>query len=109
MVAITTSTTPSIWPRRTFSYLGVPARPAYASTKIYLPDPVNSNEIVGFDGMESDISLNEGTVYTGATAKKTYATYTWSFGDGSPEVTGFAPGAPTPASPPKLRSAPSRG
>ena len=82
------------------SYPGVPCLTGIRlEPKFTAPDPVNSNEIVGFDGMESDISLNEGTVYTGATAKKTYATYTWNFGDGSPEVTGFAPGAPTQNSP----------
>ena len=58
------------------------------------PNPVNSGEVVGFDGMESDITLNEGTAYTGTTPKETYATYNWNFGDGTPEVTGFAPGAP---------------
>jgi hypothetical protein len=63
------------------------------------PNLVNAGEIVGFDGMESDITLNVGTAYTGKTPKKTYASYTWNFGDGTPEVTGFAPGAPTQNSP----------
>jgi hypothetical protein len=67
--------------------------------KFTAPNPVNSGEIVGFDGMESDITLNEGTTYTGTTPQKTYAKYTWNFGDGTPEVTGFAPGAPTQNSP----------
>jgi hypothetical protein len=67
--------------------------------KFTAPNPVNSGEIVGFDGMESDITLNEGTAYTGTTPKETYATYKWNFGDGSPEVTGYAPGAPTQNSP----------
>jgi hypothetical protein len=67
--------------------------------KFTAPNTVNSSEIVGFDGMESDITLNEGTTYTGASPKTTYATYKWNFGDGSPEVTGFAPGAPTQNSP----------
>jgi hypothetical protein len=63
------------------------------------PNPVNSGEIVGFDGMESDITLNEGTAYTGTTPKETYVTYKWNFGDETPEVTGFAPGAPSLNSP----------
>ena len=67
--------------------------------KFTAPNPVNSGEVVGFNGMESDITLDEGTAYTGATPKETYATYKWNFGDGSPEVTGYAPGAPTLNSP----------
>jgi hypothetical protein len=59
------------------------------------PNPVNAGELVDFDGMESDISLDEGTVYNAKDeAKPTYATYTWNFGDGTPTVTGYAPGAP---------------
>jgi hypothetical protein len=67
--------------------------------KFTAPNTVNSGEVVGFDGMESYLTLNEGTAYTGSTPKVTYATYKWNFGDGSPEVTGFAPGAPTQNSP----------
>jgi hypothetical protein len=59
------------------------------------PNPVNSNEIVGVDGMESTVSLLEGQAFapTGPPSK-TYATFSWNFGDGTPEVKGFAPGAP---------------
>lgn len=59
------------------------------------PNPVNANDIVGFDGMESTVGLLEGDAF-GASGPpvKTYATFTWNFGDGSPDVTGFAPGAP---------------
>lgn len=67
--------------------------------KFTAPNPVNSSEVVGFDGMESDITLNEGTTYTGTTPQKTYAKYTWNFGDKTPEVTGYAPGAPSLNSP----------
>jgi hypothetical protein len=82
------------------SYPGVPCLPGIRlEPKFTAPNLANSGEIVGFDGMESDITLNEGTAYTGTTAKNTYATYTWNFGDGTPEVTGFAPGAPTQNSP----------
>jgi hypothetical protein len=81
-------------------YPGIPCLPGVRlEPRFTEPSPVNSGEIVGFDGMESDITLNEGTAYTGTTPKVTYATYKWNFGDGSPEVTGFAPGAPTQNSP----------
>ncbi len=59
------------------------------------PNSVNSGEPVSFDGMESNITQNVGLDYPGGGAPaETYATYTWNFGDGTPEVTGFAPGAP---------------
>jgi hypothetical protein len=64
---------------------------------------VNTGEIVGFNGMESEITLNQGTAYSGSylnpSPSPTYATYKWNFGDGSPEVTGYAPGAPSTNSP----------
>lgn len=81
-------------------YPGIPCLSGISlDPKFTAPNPVKSGEIVGFDGMESDFTLNEGTAYTGTTPKETYATYKWNFGDGSPEVTGFAPGAPTLNSP----------
>jgi hypothetical protein len=58
------------------------------------PELANAGEIVGFDGMESDITLNAGTEYNGSEVKTSYAHYTWNFGDGSGEVSGYAPGAP---------------
>jgi hypothetical protein len=60
------------------------------------PNPVNTNEIVGFDGMESSVGLIEGKTF-GASGPPTttYATFSWNFGDGSPEVKGYAPGSPT--------------
>jgi hypothetical protein len=64
------------------------------------PNPINVNEIVGFDGMESDISLNADTVFSSTGQAHTgYATYTWNFGDGSAPVVGYAPGAPLVNSP----------
>lgn len=63
------------------------------------PNPVNTGEVVGFDGMESDISLDWGTTYSGGVAQPTFASYTWNFGDGTPTVTGFAPGASAVNSP----------
>jgi hypothetical protein len=64
------------------------------------PNPVNANELVGFDGMESDVTLNAGFGFspTGV-PQPTYATYTWNFGDGSAPVSGYAPGAPSVNSP----------
>ena len=63
--------------------------PAFTS-----PNTVNVGDVVGFDGMESDIDLNSGIDFSGAGAPKAnYATYTWNFGDGTPAVSGFAPGA----------------
>jgi PKD domain-containing protein len=65
------------------------------------PNPVNSEEIVGFNGTESDVTLDWADEYpsTGL-PKPTYAVYKWNFGDGTPEVTGYAPGGPpnTPSS-----------
>jgi hypothetical protein len=59
------------------------------------PNPVNVNEVVTFDGMESTVSLLRGLEYgpTGPPSP-TYANFKWNFGDGSPEVSGYAPGAP---------------
>ena len=74
---------------------GVGLEPKFTS-----PNPVNAGEMVTFDGQESDVMLNWGTEYTATgEAKPTYATYTWNFGDGSPEVVGYAPGTP-PGNPP---------
>jgi hypothetical protein len=64
---------------------GVSFVPAFTA-----PNAVNSGEVVGFDGMESDITLNAGVSFPSDT--QTYAVYTWNFGDGSPTVTGYAPG-----------------
>ncbi len=57
--------------------------------------PVNVNETVSFDGAESIITLNAGERYSKSGAPEhTFAKMTWNFGDGSPEVTGYAPGSP---------------
>jgi hypothetical protein len=84
--------------------LPYPAIPCISGVRLEpqftVPNPVNANEIVGFDGMESDITLNAGTSFspTGE-AKPSYSTYTWDFGDGSAPVSGVAPGAPSANSP----------
>jgi PKD domain-containing protein len=67
---------------------GVALDPKFTS-----PENVNSGDVVGFDGMESNIALDAATKFAGATQQLNYATFTWSFGDGSPTVTGYAPGA----------------
>jgi hypothetical protein len=55
------------------------------------PNPVSTNEIVGFDGMESSVSLLNGEVFgSSGSPSATYATFNWNFGDGT-ETSGFAP------------------
>ncbi len=81
-------------------YPGIPCIPAdRLEPQFTSPNPVNNGEVVGFDGMESDISLNAAIAYSGGFAVPNYATYTWSFGDGSQPVSGYAPGAPACESP----------
>jgi hypothetical protein len=59
------------------------------------PNPVNAGDIVGFDGMESRVQLSVGDGFApDGKQRTTYATFTWDFGDGSPTVSGYAPGAP---------------
>jgi hypothetical protein len=78
------------------NYPGVPCMPAVKlDPKFTAPSAVNANEVVGFDGMESEITLNSAVAYTeGGEPTANYAGYAWSFGDGTPAVTGYAPGAP---------------
>jgi hypothetical protein len=67
-----------------------------------VPPTVNAGEVVGLDGMESDITLNAAEKFNAKSEEElTYPTYTWNFGDGSPEVTGYAPGSP-PGNPPAV-------
>jgi PKD domain len=59
------------------------------------PNPVNAGEIIGVDGMESTVGLLEGDAFgPSGPPTTTFATFSWNFGDGTPEVAGFAPGAP---------------
>jgi hypothetical protein len=85
----------------TFHYPGVPCLPGLTlEPQFTSPNPVNAGELVGFDGMESTITLNAGTKYPASgEPSPTYPIYTWNFGDGSPTVSGFAPGAPSQNSP----------
>ncbi|HEY2767523.1 MAG TPA: hypothetical protein VGI76_04660 [Solirubrobacteraceae bacterium] len=81
-------------------YPGVPCIPGIRlEPQFTAPTPTNAGEIVGFNGMESDITLNWAVEYSPSEVKPTYAYYTWNFGDGSPEVSGYAPGGP-PVNPP---------
>jgi PKD domain len=60
------------------------------------PNPFNTGEIIGVDGMESEVSLIDTKAFgPSGPPTVTYAIFSWNFGDGTPEVTGFAPGAPT--------------
>lgn len=74
---------------------GVNLVPAFTA-----PNPVNSGDVVAFDGMESNITLNAAVAFSaGGAHQPNYATYTWNFGDGTPTVSGYAPGAPSQNSP----------
>jgi hypothetical protein len=72
---------------------GVSLEPSFTA-----PENVNAGEVIGFDGMESNITLDAGTAYAGGKESITYPTYEWSFGDGT-SVKGYAPGAPSKNSP----------
>jgi hypothetical protein len=83
-------------------YPGVPCMDGISlAPEFTAPNPVNTGELVGFDGMESNITLNDTIGYNKTTGAEEpeYAIYKWNFGDGSPEVTGVAPGAPSLNSP----------
>jgi PKD domain len=83
------------------TYPGIPCMQGVNLTpKFTAPNTVNAGEIVSFDGMESNITLNTAFGYEpSGNPDANYATYKWSFGDGSPEVSGFAPGAPVCTNP----------
>ncbi len=84
-----------------FPYPGVPCLTGVSLVPQFTaPNPVKAGDIVGFDGMESNFTLNAGVKFSALGVEEpAYATYKWNFGDGSPEVTGFAPGAPSVNSP----------
>ncbi|HEV7586341.1 MAG TPA: PKD domain-containing protein [Solirubrobacteraceae bacterium] len=76
-------------------YPGLPCMPgANVIPEFTAPNTVNNGETVGFDGMESNITLNAQYVYSGGVAVKTYSKYKWEFGDGT-SAEGYAPGAPS--------------
>jgi hypothetical protein len=91
------------------AYPGVPCIPGIRfEPQFTAPNSANAGEIVGFNGMESDISLGWAAEYTPTETKPTYAFYSWNFGDGSPEVSGYAPGGPPVNPPTSLCEAPWR-
>ena len=77
------------------NYPGVPCLPGVrVEPKFTAPTPVSTGVVVGFDGGESDITLNAAIGFAGAKDTNNYAKLTWNFGDETPEVTGYAPGSP---------------
>ena len=57
--------------------------------------PVAVNDTVSFDGGESTITLDNGVRYSKTGEQQhNYPKMKWNFGDGSPEVSGYAPGSP---------------
>ncbi len=66
------------------------------------PNPVNSGEIVGFNGGESDITLEQSADPTPGAQPLYRASFSWNFGDGTPVVSGpgygGSPGSPLYAS-----------
>lgn len=82
-------------------YPGVPCLTGVSLVpRFTTPNPVNAGEVVGFDGMESDVTLDAGVRFSAKGVEEpTYPVFTWNFGDGSPEVSGYAPGAPSSNSP----------
>jgi len=77
-------------------YPGVPCLLGVSlDPKFTAPNTVNSGDVVSFNGMESNISLDAAVRFSGTgVPEANYATYVWNFGDGSPTVSGLAPGAP---------------
>ncbi|HEV7163171.1 MAG TPA: PKD domain-containing protein [Solirubrobacteraceae bacterium] len=83
------------------TYPGIPCiQGVNLQPKFTAPNPVNTGDIVTFDGMESNITLNSAFGYNSSgSPDANYATYKWNFGDGSPEISGYAPGAPVCSEP----------
>ncbi len=77
------------------NYPGIPCLTGLRlEPKFTAPNPVDTGVVVGFDGGESDITLNAAIGFSGGKETNNYAKLTWNFGDGTPEVTGYAPGSP---------------
>ncbi|TMK97023.1 MAG: hypothetical protein E6G34_12890 [Actinobacteria bacterium] len=78
------------------NYPGVPCMTGAAlDPKFTAPNAVGAGDTVTFDGMESGITMNAAVRYgEGGKPENNYAKYAWNFGDGSAEVTGYAPGTP---------------
>jgi uncharacterized membrane protein YgcG len=78
------------------NYPAVPCLPGMTlDPKFTAPSAVNPEEVVTFDGMESDISMGAAAAYNEKGEETpNYAKFSWTFGDGTPAVSGYAPGAP---------------
>jgi hypothetical protein len=58
------------------------------------PNPVNAGDIVGFDGAESNTTLDAGAAFDAkGVPYEVYPTYTWNFGDGATSTSPYPPGA----------------
>lgn len=63
------------------------------------PNAVNAGDVVGFNGAESDITLEQSADAIEGSQPQYRAIFAWNFGDGSPIVTGPAFSGPSSASP----------
>jgi PKD domain len=63
------------------------------------PNPVNSGDIVGFNGAESDITLEQSADPTPGAQPQYRATFSWNFGDGTAVVSGPGFSGPNASSP----------
>jgi PKD domain len=81
-------------------YPGVPCMGAVNLVPSFnFTNVVNAGETVALDGMQSDITLNASKAFSEGHEVANYAKYSWNFGDGTPIVSGYAPGAPTCSAP----------
>jgi PKD domain-containing protein len=62
-------------------------------------NPVNAGDIVGFNGAESDITLEQSAEPTPGAQSQYRATFSWNFGDGTPVVSGPGFSGPSASSP----------
>jgi hypothetical protein len=63
------------------------------------PNPVNSGDVVGFDGAESDITLEQSADPTPGAQPQYRASFSWNFGDGTPVVSGPGYSGPNASEP----------
>jgi PKD domain len=52
------------------------------------PNPVNAGDIVGFNGAESDVTLEQSADPNPGSQPEYRATFSWNFGDGTPVLSG---------------------
>ena len=100
--AATTSTTRSTWPRYRLPYPAVPCLTGTSpSPAVHRPEPCQRerNRRLRRHGVEYLPRRPAPTSPPAVRRQTNYATYTWDFGDGSPTVSGYAPGAPVCTTP----------